>query len=56
MQSTPSKSKDIYKKSVARQGSGKHASTTMGDGVFIGVHANGARVTVQSSEFSVEDV
>jgi hypothetical protein len=36
MQSVPSKSTDIYRKSVARQRSGKHTSTIMGDGVFRG--------------------
>jgi hypothetical protein len=38
-QSMLNKSTGIYRKFVARQHSGKHASTKMGDDVFRGVHA-----------------
>jgi hypothetical protein len=39
MRSAPSKSTERYRKSVARQRSSKHESTTMGDGVFLVVRA-----------------
>jgi hypothetical protein len=39
MRFAPSRNTDIYRKSVAKQRSSKHVSTTMGDDVFRGVRA-----------------